>query len=47
MCIMAIRQRTSNDRYKRYAQEKSKIPINLPPKEYERRVKNLAKKFKI
>lgn len=47
MCTMAIRRKTSDNRYRRYAEAKARIPINLPPKEYERRVKNLAKKFKI
>lgn len=47
MCTMAIRRKTSNDRYRRYAEAKAKIPLNLPPAEYEAQVKRLAKKFKI
>ena len=47
MCIMAMKQRISNDRYRRYAEAKARIPLNLPPKEYEERVRKLAKKFRI
>lgn len=47
MCTKTMRQRMSNDRYRRYAEAKARIPHNLPPAEYERRVRNLAKKFKI
>lgn len=35
------------ERYRRYHEEKSKIPMDLPPKEYEAEVKRLAKKYKI
>lgn len=35
------------ERYRRYAEAKSKIPLNLPPKEYEAEVKRLAKKFRV
>ena len=34
-------------RYRKYSVEKSKIPMNLPPKEYEAEIKRLAKKYKI
>lgn len=35
------------ERYRKYAEAKSRIPLNLPPNEYEAEVKRLAKKFKI
>lgn len=35
------------ERYRRYAVAKSKIPLNLPPDQYEAEVKRLAKKFKV
>lgn len=35
------------ERYRRYHEAKSKIPLDLPPEEYEEAVKRLAKKFKI
>lgn len=35
------------ERYRRYAEAKARIPIDLPPNEYEARVKQLAKKFRI
>lgn len=35
------------DRYRRYHEAKRKIPMDLPPAEYEAEVKRLAKKFKI
>ena len=47
MCFMAIRRNISNERYRRYAEAKARIPLNLPPKEYEERVRKLAKKFRI
>ena len=47
MCIMAIQQRISNDRYRRYAEAKKKIPKDLTPAQYEAEIKRLAKKFKI
>lgn len=47
MCFTATRARASDERYRRYAEEKARIPINLPPKEYEERVRKLAKKYKI
>lgn len=34
-------------RYRKYSDEKSKIPMNLPPKEYEAEIKRLARKYKI
>lgn len=47
MCFTATKRKISDDRYKRYAEEKSRIPLNLPAAEYEKRVKALAKKYKI
>ena len=55
MCTTATTRRTfsvvmaraQTERYRRYAEEKAKIPLNLSPKEYEAAVKRLAKKYKI
>lgn len=50
MCSTAIRRirfEADRERYRRYAEAKSKIPNDLPPDEYEARVKKLIKKFKI
>ena len=44
--ITICRQKVS-DRYRKYAEAKSRIPKNLSAEEYERRVKALAKKYKI
>lgn len=35
------------ERYRRYHEEKRKIPMDLSPSEYEAEVKRLAKKYKI
>lgn len=35
------------ERYRRYAEAKRKIPLNLTPAEYEAAVRKLAKKYKI
>ena len=35
------------ERYRRYHAAKARIPWGLPPAEYEKRVKALAKKYKI
>ena len=45
--ITAIRARASNERYRRYAEAKSRIPLDLPPKEYEEEVRRLARKYGI
>ncbi len=47
MCIMAIQRAISNDKYRRYAEAKKKIPKDLTPAQYEAEIKRLAKKFKI
>lgn len=35
------------ERYRRYHAAKAKIPMDLPPAEFEERVKKLAKKYHI
>ena len=45
--ITAMRRKTSDERYRRYAEAKRKIPMNLPPTEYEAEIKRLARKYKI
>ena len=47
MCSTAMKRKISDSRYRLYAEAKRKIPLNLPPAEYEARVRALAKKFKI
>ena len=45
--LAARRAEAESERYRRYHEAKSKIPMDLPPAEYEAEVKRLAKKFKI
>ena len=47
MCTSTMKRKISDDRYKRYAEAKSRIPKSLPASVYEERVRKLAKKFKI
>lgn len=54
MCTTALKRAISkrviaadSERYRRYAVAKSKIPMNLPPLEYEREIKKLARRYKI
>ena len=50
MCSTAMKRlrfEADRERYRRYAEAKSKIPPDLPPQEYEERLKKLIKKFKI
>lgn len=47
MCIMAIQRAISNDKYRRYAEAKKKIPKDLTPAQYEAEIKKLARKFRI
>lgn len=54
MCSTAIRRTISKaskaaegERYRRYANAKAKIPLDLPPKEYEAEIRRLAKKYKV
>ena len=35
------------EKYRRYHEAKAKIPMDLPPQEFEERVKKLARKYKI
>ena len=39
--------RLDAERYRRYHEAKSRIPLDLPPKEFEERVKRLAKRYHI
>ena len=45
--FMAMNRKISDDRYRRYAEAKKRIPLGLSPQQYEEEVKKLAKKFKI
>ena len=36
-----------SERYRRYAEAKSRIPMDLSPEEYEEEVKRLAKRYRI
>ncbi len=54
MCISAMKRAVSkrmisaeSERFRRYAEAKSKIPMNLAPLEYEREIKKLARRYKI
>lgn len=54
MCISAMKRAVSkrmveaeSDRYRRYAEAKARIPMNLSPREYEAEVKRLARRYKI
>lgn len=47
MCFTALKRKISNDRYKRYAEAKAKIPKNLSAEKYEAAVKRLAKIYRI
>lgn len=43
----AVAAMAEADRYRRYAEAKRKIPMDLPPKEYEEEVRRLARKYRI
>ena len=45
--ITAMRQRASNERYRRYAEAKSKLPKDLPPLKYQEEIRKLARKYKV
>ena len=45
--ISRLRERAENERYRRYAEAKRKIPMGLPPTEYEAEVRKLARRYKI
>ena len=45
--VFNVAAKADAERYRRYAEAKSRIPFNLTPAEYEARVKALAKKYRI
>ena len=54
MCTTALKRAVSkrmveaeSNRYRRYAEAKARIPMSLPPREYEEEVKRLARRYKI
>lgn len=54
MCFTAMKRKISEKqmqaetyRYKLYAEAKARIPMNLPPREYEAEVKRLARRYHI
>ena len=54
MCISAMKRAVSKrvvsaetERYRRYAEAKARIPMNLPPREYEEEVKRLARRYRV
>lgn len=54
MCTTALKRAISkrviaaeSERYRLYAEAKSKIPMNLPPREYEEEVKRLARRYRV
>lgn len=50
MCTTVMRRlrfKADCERYRRYAEAKRKIPMNLTPAEYEAQVKKLARKYRI
>ena len=50
MCTTVIRRaifKADCERYRRYAEEKQRIPKDISPEEYKERVKKLAKKYRI
>ena len=54
MCTTALKRAVSKrvvasetERYHRYAEAKARIPMNLPPREYEEEVKRLARRYRV
>ena len=50
MCTTVLKRaifKADCERYRRYAEEKQRIPKDLSPAEYEERVKKLARKYRI
>ena len=51
MCFMAMTRNCSECkipyRIKMYEREKTAIPMNLPPREYEAEIKRLARKWRV
>lgn len=45
--LKRIRFKADCERYRRYAEAKQRIPKDLTPEEYERRVKALARRYRI
>lgn len=45
--VKRLRFKADCERYRRYAEAKQRIPKDLPPEEYERRVKALAWRYRI
>lgn len=45
--IAARRAEAESERYRRYAEAKRRIPMNLPPREYEEEVKRLARRYRV
>lgn len=45
--LAARRAEAESERYRRYHEAKRKIPMDLPPAEYETEVKRLARRYKI
>lgn len=42
-----VMARAQAEKYRRYAEAKRRIPLNLSPAEYEAKVKRLARRYKI
>ena len=54
MCTTALKRAVSKrvvasetERYRRYAEAKARIPMNLSPREYEEEVKRLARRYRV
>ena len=54
MCTTALKRAVSKrvvasetERYRRYAEAKARISMNLPPREYEEEVKRLARRYRV
>ena len=54
MCISAMKQAVSKrvvaaetERYRRYAEAKARIPMNLPPGEYGAEIERLARRYRV
>lgn len=50
MCTSVVKRamfKAECERYRRYAEEKQRIPKDLPTAEYEARIKKLARKYRI
>lgn len=47
LMLMTAMRKASNEKYRLYAEAKSRIPLDLPPAEYEAEIERLAKKYRI